>query len=325
MSQARDILDIFFRFRRLTLPAADCAELPCAECYAPHMGKVAALVRAGQPVHFIMPAFPGKSPNPAKVLGALPDLAELLALEFLQSCCTAVGRRYPPGARITICSDGHVFGGAVGLADETICGYRRELVAMIGRGGFGSLGLFSLQDVFGGKPFHEMRACLLRAHAEPLPSLRDRLRRDTGLRRQFNGVHRFLLEDQAGLHPPTSRTRFSQDCKALAYEVIQRSDAWGRMLAEVFPDAVRLSIHPQAAHSTKIGVHLACTKDNWLTPWHGVAVELGDGVLLAKRYQAERSNATLVRQGSRPSHFTAPHLSLAEVSAWQPWTSTTAA
>jgi pyoverdine/dityrosine biosynthesis protein Dit1 len=324
-SRERDILDVVFRFRRLASPPGPCAARPCDECYRPHEGKVAGCVGAGEPVRLIVPGFPAKSPNPAKVLGPLPDRAERLSLEFLQSCCDEIGRHYRPGARVTICSDGHVFGGAVGVTDEEVSCYRRELEAIIEGCGFSSIGLYSLHDAFGSKTFQEMRTELLAAYAEPLPRLRARIRQEVNLRRQFNGVHRFLLEDEAAMHPLASRNRLSEDCKARAHEVIQRSNAWSRLLSETFPGALRLSIHPQPSHSPKIGFHLVSTRDNWLTPWHGVALELRDGMLLAKRHQAERLNATLVRQGSRPSHFIAPHIRLAEVSAWQSSTSSTAA
>lgn len=325
MAQARDILDIVFRFRRLASPSSPCSAQPCEECYEPHEGKVAGSIGSGEPVRFVIPAFPAKSPNPTKVLGPLPDRAERIALEFLQSCCDEIGRLYPPGARVTICSDGHVFGGTVGVTDEEISSYRRELAAIIDRCGFGSVGLYSLQDAFGGRSPGEMRDCLLRAYAEPLPSLRARIRSDMDLRRQFNGVHRFLLEDESALRPLVSRNRLSEECKTRAQQVIQGSNAWSKLIGERFPGAVRLSIHPQPSHAPKIGFHLVSTRDNWLTPWHGVALEVSDGLVLAKRYQAEHINATLVRRDHRPSHFVAPHLRLAEVSAWQPWPSSTAA
>ena len=73
-----------------------------------------------------------------------------------------------------------------------------------------------------------------------------------------------------------------------------------------FPDAVRLSIHPQACSFEKIGIHMMETADNWLTPWHGVAVNLGGRFVLMKRSQAEELRATLVWRDGVPSHYMAP-------------------
>src|SRR5205807_2343539 len=65
-------------------------------------------VLADEPVHFVLPAFPVKSPSRRKTFGPLPDLAEELALSFLQSVCDEVADVHRPGAKITICSDGRV-------------------------------------------------------------------------------------------------------------------------------------------------------------------------------------------------------------------------
>lgn len=59
-----------------------------------------------------LPAFPFKSPNgDVKVLGVLPDKAEDVALAHLNGLCAAIGDIYPPGAILTIVSDGLVYNG----------------------------------------------------------------------------------------------------------------------------------------------------------------------------------------------------------------------
>jgi pyoverdine/dityrosine biosynthesis protein Dit1 len=69
---------------------------------------------------------------------------------------------------------------------------------------------------------------------------------------------------------------------------------------------VRLSIHPQPCHAEKIGIYLVDTRDNWLTPWHGVAVETQGRFALMKRHEAEALGARVVYRDGRPSHFLAP-------------------
>ncbi|MEO0813720.1 MAG: L-tyrosine/L-tryptophan isonitrile synthase family protein, partial [Myxococcota bacterium] len=83
-SVARRILSELMRYRRIAGDDAPC-ELGCRKCHAPHIEKIVACLKNGEPLVLVLPAFPGKSPNPAKVLGPLPDMAEQRALQFLNS------------------------------------------------------------------------------------------------------------------------------------------------------------------------------------------------------------------------------------------------
>jgi pyoverdine/dityrosine biosynthesis protein Dit1 len=121
--------------------------------------------------------------------------------------------------------------------------------------------------------------------------------------RMYCGMTRFLFED--ALHPGQSKSRnaIQKDVRARAYEVMRRSNAWTELIAERFPDAVRLSIHPQVCGSRKLGIRLV-GDDSWMTPWHGVAVETAEGFLLMKHAEARVLGAELVLgEGKRPSHF----------------------
>ncbi|HEY0450792.1 isocyanide synthase family protein [Actinophytocola sp.] len=306
-----DILRHVFRHRRLA-SWSECARQPCDECFAVHRPKLAHFLATGQPVHFVILAFPAKSPNRQKVLGDLPDLGEKLSIEFLQSFCDRIGHFYPPGARITIASDGHVFGELVGVTDAGVTDYGHELRSVIEQTGGDAIDVYGLAEALGASGYDELRARLERDYATPLDELRERIATDPDARRQFNGIHRFLFEDQVDLVPGRSREQVRRASKSLAYQVIQRSNAWSDLVAERYPHALRLSIHPQPAHSEKIGFQLLPTADNWLTPWHGVVLDDGNRFTLVKRHTAERRGATLVWRNNRPSHYVAPGVVLEE-------------
>lgn len=73
---------------------------------------ISKFVESGQRVEACLPAFPFKSANKVyKVVGALPDKAEELALERLHTMCVRVKQIYKPGARVTIISDGITYNG----------------------------------------------------------------------------------------------------------------------------------------------------------------------------------------------------------------------
>ena len=88
---------------------------------------------------------------------------------------------------------------------------------------------------------------------------------------------------------------------------MRRSEAWGALVADVFPHALRLSIHPQPDPSTKIGINLLGVADPWLTPWHGCAVVGPHGTTLMHKADAEALGAVVVcDDDGRPSHLELP-------------------
>jgi pyoverdine/dityrosine biosynthesis protein Dit1 len=315
---ARDILRLVLRYQRPSEP--DRCRPPCERCLTYHHATVGHHVERGAPVELVLPAFPGKSPNRRKVLGALPDMAERLSLEFLQRLSCRIAEIYSPGARIIICSDGRVFSDLVRIAERDISAYQAgirnmldEIHAAVKAAPDANdsieprpLELFNLDDEYALTDYDEMRRHLIDSHGEPLEKIRADIRAGGEPLRLYRGITRFLLDDSTGGEARASRTALQKECRQRAYGVIQRSKAWGGLVAKKFPRAVRLSIHPQACSFEKIGIHMLETADNWLTPWHGVAVEIDGRFVLMKRSEVEELRATLVWQNGAPSHYVAP-------------------
>ncbi|MFG2205972.1 L-tyrosine/L-tryptophan isonitrile synthase family protein [Streptomyces sp. NPDC048638] len=265
--------------------------------------QIAPAVAAGKPIRFTLPGFPCKSPNPAKVLGPLPDEGERLSLRFLDGLCARIAAVHPPGARVVICSDGHVFSDLVQVPDPHIDAYGDALRALIRDEGLAHLDVFDLRAVHGDLPYDEKRAQVHARWAPTLEALRAQTRSDPETRRLYQGITRFLVEDTAAF--PGTRSALQRACRARAYGVIQRSRAWGGLIAEHHPGAVRLSIHPQPCGSAKFGIRLLDAPDVWMTPWHACVFRHADGRReLMRRADAERLGRLVLRRG-RPSHFEA--------------------
>lgn len=80
--------------------------------FATFLPVVKGQVERGESVKMLLPGFPFKSPNHrTKVLGALPDLGEELALKRLDSIAAKIDTVYEHGAEIHITSDGLVYNG----------------------------------------------------------------------------------------------------------------------------------------------------------------------------------------------------------------------
>ena len=148
-----------------------------------------------------------------------------------------------------------------------------------------------------------MREWLCRHYAESNETIRERLHSNESQQALFNGIQRFLFEDQVDIEKGKSRTRIRSECKERTYEVVRRSDAWGRLVADCFPASLRLSIHPQPPHSEKIGILLGDSADVWLTPWHAVALKEDGNFRLVKRREAAGLGASIVSNDGLPSYM----------------------
>jgi pyoverdine/dityrosine biosynthesis protein Dit1 len=304
--RAKEILHLVFRHRRLLPGAAKCAnesgDGPCEQCLEPHLPLVRRFVGAGLPVHFLLPAFPAKSANPEKVLGRSPDMAEELSLRFLNELCGEIRKIYPPGARITICSDGLVFSDLVGVTDDDVRSYGAGIARLIEELHLESLETFHMEDLYDeASSGEQMREWLCSHYAESNQAIRERLHSNENQQALFNGIQRFLFEDRVQIEKEKSRTRIRTECKEQTYEVVRRSDAWGRLVTDCFPASLRLSIHPQPPHAEKIGILLCESRDVWLTPWHAVAVRENGRFRLVKRREAEELGASVVCKDGQPA------------------------
>jgi pyoverdine/dityrosine biosynthesis protein Dit1 len=303
-STAASALNTMFAHRRLSEPHE-----PCPQCLAPHLPLAMRSIAANEPMHLILPAFPAKSPSPLKVLGTMPDKADEIALDYLGDLCNEIRARYHPGVRLTICSDGHVFSDLVGVVDDVVTAFGDAIGWLIDERGLTSIDTFNMGDVFDGSDHETMRAELCRHYAEPIEAIVERCQSTPSGQALFNGIHRFMVEDRMGVEVDKSKTQIRKEAKERAYEVIRRSDAWGRLLADCFPTALRLSIHPHPPHGGKIGILLGPAQDVWLTPWHSAAVKQHDGAfVLMHRHVAEEQGAHIIESNGRPYYLEmSPH------------------
>lgn len=309
---AKKILAEVMHFRRTPKSSDLCNTQNCQRCALPHLSKIIVAVKNNEPVTFVLPGFPGKSPNLSKVLGHLPDYAEKLALRFLGKLCQQIKQYYLPGIKIILCSDGRVFSDIVGMQENHVTAYQIELDRLLLEMSLTDVTTFNLEDFYNSRDFSQMRDELMNQYGNSLAFIKQKIQAgktstansdEKSANRMFCGIARFLFED--AIHPTQtkSRTTIQKESRVNAYEVIRRSNAWSALIAAYFPNAVRLSIHPQTCGSEKIGIRFI-GDEIWMTPWHGVAVETKSGPILLKRSEAERLGATLIDDAfGRPSHY----------------------
>ncbi len=221
--RARLILGRIFRRRRM--PGADAGAKPgepSEAALALHLPRVRAFVDAGAPIELVLPAFPAKAPNPRKVLGALPDAAERLALESLADLCGRARARSSPGRslrhRVRTAPSSRTL---VGVRDADVLAYRQTLEAMISdlgeRGAF--FRVFALDDAFGSIGAGAARKLLLERWGEDLDVIHERAHRSPRVAAHVDGIHRFLAEDEIARRPELTRSQAKKATRERAYEV----------------------------------------------------------------------------------------------------------
>lgn len=301
--KALSVLRYLLAFRRVMQFKESCHDHDHQKCFATHFSKLQQSIVQSQRICFVIPAFPAKSPNRDKTETMMPDLGEVLALQFLNNVCEQIAKIYSPGAEVVICSDGRVFNDLVKVSDADVNHYMIGIREMIKHHQLTHLSTYSLDDVYQGEQYADMRNKLIALYGDDLSDLKNRVRTQEKDRLLFNGIHRFIFEDQRNLWPELSNNRIRNVTKKIAYQVIQRSNAWSSFIQERFQQAVRLSIHPQVCGSEKLGIHLVHTKDAWATPWHSVVVKSANKYTLLKKKEAEQLGAKAVYCNEQFSHY----------------------
>lgn len=298
----QQILSLLFNYRR-SHEANEKAEDVYDDYAAVHLPKVLYFIEHNKPIHFILPAFPAKSPNRNKVLDIYPDMGEQLSLQFLKGLCEDIKKFYPAGGKITICSDGRVFSDLVSVPDEHVTLYAKGIQTILRDLNATCIDQFNLDDINDYQDYDRMREELVAAHGRNIDELKQAVQDDLSTKLLFNGIHKFLHEDLLAISGDQSKSQLKKLAKERAYHVIIRSNAWSSLIEKIFPRALRLSIHPQFASSKKIGIKLLDTEDAWKTPWHGVVLEEKSHYKLMGRAEAEALGAELIYINEQPSHY----------------------
>jgi pyoverdine/dityrosine biosynthesis protein Dit1 len=309
------ILMEFLKFRRVPRKSHSCSDLHCRPCLAPHLKKIMSSLKINAPIIFVLPAFPGKSPNLEKVLGFLPDYAEQLSLKFLGSLCQKIKEYYAPGIKIVLCSDGRVFSDVIGIKENHITDYQSEMKRLVKEMFLNDILIYNLDDFYIDLRFSQMRSELVKCYGYSLEFLKHKIAKgshhtatadEKEAHRMYCGMTRFLFEDSLYDGQTKTRSRLQKESRIKAQEVLVRSHAWSELISEYFPQAIRLSIHPQECGSKKLGIRLVAN-ESWMTPWHGVIMETTSGYILLKRSEAEALGGELVYfPNGYPSHYRMP-------------------
>ncbi|CAL9730830.1 spore wall maturation protein Dit1p [Monosporozyma unispora] len=237
-------------------------------------------------IECILPAFPCKSSNGNKVYGTLPDKGEELALKRLIKATYEVRKFYPPGMKVWIVSDGHVFSDCIGVDDDVVSHYTNKLHQLcqsVAPKDVDSIGFCGLNDIFftgvATKEFNPewvknvevphytgskicsisdvSRQILMKGCDTDTGTLREQVNTDGHPRLYlYRGFSRFMMEDLLLLpyFQDHSKKKLKKITSKIAFNMIKRNDAYSNLVELMFPHHIRLSIHAHTNSGPKFGI-----------------------------------------------------------------------
>ncbi|KAI0599576.1 putative pyoverdine/dityrosine biosynthesis protein [Biscogniauxia sp. FL1348] len=310
------ILAILKRYQlKSKLPSPECKEADLR-----FLAQINARVITDEPILMCLPSFPFKSPNTtSKVLGRLPDKAEEFALAHLDGLCAAIRDIYPPGARLTIVSDGLVYNDLLGVPDCDVWAYGEALRALSARQNYSHIEFCRLKDLVRIDVPDELdemtyvanatnfRHGLLTKFSKPGFDASLRISEDEDTCLTYRGYIKFLETDLRYVYPVgpgRSKSKYKKGIEYIAKQMLNRGDAFAQAVRERFPDRIRLSIHPSCGMK-KLSISLLPTDSLFTTPWHcSIAFRL-DGTVATGHRSGFDTNAEfeLVYEDGQPSFY----------------------
>lgn len=223
-------------------------------------------------ISFIIPAFPGKSPNRNSCFSYLPDYTEHIAIVSLKKFINEIEKIYPFGCNLTIIHDGHYFI-KLGITrsenelNEYVDEFRKKLPSNIMSK--------TIYDIMGDNNFEKAYKRFGKLYIDNQVDKSDLSNEILFTKYEFFDK----INDET-----VSNNQIQMKAKKIAKESIKIKKALNRLIEEQFQNCIRLSVHYQDENSTKMGFKLIPNSINKGTPWFYVAYVSKNGeIILGKR------------------------------------------
>ena len=220
--------------------------------------KIRGQMHTGEPLNFLLPAFPFKSKNPAKVLGDDPDLGDLIALETLSHMARQIKDVYGPGARINLIADGVLCAEALGVSENEVTAYVLKIRQLISLNNM-PLTIQQLDNLDHvktyGKKFDQLTKILDAvpvAESDHLASF---------VSREMQGAY-YVVKYGDGLNEQVENAKTLISTRSLKFSALLQEITAGQ-------EFIRLSIHKNNRDiSVKKHIQLIINQPRGGTPWH---------------------------------------------------------
>ena len=240
------------------------------------LNKIKMFITNNKAIDFVLPSFPGKSPNRNSSFNGKFGYEERYSISVIEKMLTEIKNIYFLGARIFIIHDGHLFTDlGITRTDKELDNYIKEFRKSICE----EIISVSLKDLMECSCYDEARKNINELYTSFL-DIKD-----------LNGelVEKELLFTKIEFKHQISDNNMSNNhlqmiAKKIAKESLLRKQALAECIEDKYPEAIRLSIHYQDKYSKKLGIRLIDKAINFGSPWFNIIYKCNDGkIILGKK------------------------------------------
>jgi pyoverdine/dityrosine biosynthesis protein Dit1 len=245
--------------------------------------SISTYVTEQKPIPFIFLGFPGKSINPNSVSGYLPDLGEEIAFDNLRSLIQAIENIYTPGIKLNILSEGHCFmrTGCIRPAHE-LDAYIEETKKIKNSD---RIKISTIHDFYKNGDIGTKIDLFEKQYLPDIAEVYTAIMNDPYYRQVYTDRIAFIYHEFTPvLYPGLTKSRRHAMAKVIARSFIGHQMAVNKLVADYFPDHIRLSIHQQHDPSAqRYYINLLPNVSGIGTPWFHTINLHDDQTFVTKR------------------------------------------
>lgn len=235
--------------------------------------KVQEAYEKKEKLNFVIPAFPGKSPNKNSCFSHLPDYTENISINSIKAFIKEINKVYKFKCTFTIIHDGHYFIKlGITRSEEELNDYINEIRKSLPR----DIKSKTIYDLMGTRDFN----IAYNKFAEKYMNCE---------KIDNNGLSNEIVFTKYEFfdkiyNVSSSKNQIQIWAKKIAKNSLLIKRAVNNLIEDIYPNSIRLSVHYQEENSKKMGFKMIPNAVNKGTPWFYVAYKsTSEKIILGKR------------------------------------------
>ena len=239
--------------------------------------KIESFITNKSSIEFVLPSFPGKSPNNRSSFDGKFGYEEKYSIDTITKMLNEIEEIYPYGAKIYIVHDGHLFQDlGITRSNKELDDYIRDFRKNIDSNRIISI---SLMDLTMTNTYEEARNKIINNYN----SSSEKEKLDGSILQNEILFTKREFEKQLLNGDVISNNQFQNIAKKIAKNSMIRKEALSKYIDEKYTNQIRLSIHFQNSNSLKLGFKLIDRAINFGSPWFNVIYKCTNGdIILGK-------------------------------------------